>query len=164
MLKGFLDVWPHHICKWTSTIFFLRSSKYWSHSSLSAPCLRIKPQLKTGQNFSPGHLWTTIQWVPASISHLPQTTDHFLYVLFFNRSMRATIFNVCAILSLFSVAIHAAPPSVPYVPRTLPECPITPIIGIGPVCSPRPTPTPYKWWPNGLIYAPLSSLDYQFVV
>lgn len=73
-------------------------------------------------------------------SRNPQTTDHFLYVLFFNRSMRATIFNVCAILSLFSVAIHAAPP---FAPRTIPECPIQPIIGIGPVCSPRPTPTPY---------------------
>ena len=62
---------------------------------------------------------------------------------FFHRStMRATIFNVCAILSLFTVAIHAAPgpPSV----RSIPECPIKPIIGIGPVCSPRPTPTPYN--------------------
>jgi hypothetical protein len=67
--------------------------------------------------------------------------------------MRVTIFNVCAILSLFSVAIHAAPQrggvSARYVPRaptvTIPECPINPIIiGIGPVCSPRPTPTPYN--------------------
>lgn len=64
------------------------------------------------------------------------------------RTMRATIFNVCAIISLFSVAIHAAPQrgqvSARYAPRTLPECPIKPVIGIGPVCSPRPTPTPYS--------------------
>jgi hypothetical protein len=58
--------------------------------------------------------------------------------------MRTTIFNIYAILSLFTVAIYAVPPSVRDGP-TLPECPIKPIIGIGPVCSPRPTPTPYNY-------------------
>ena len=56
--------------------------------------------------------------------------------------MRATIFNIFAILSLFSVGIHASPPADRYAPRSLPECPIIPIHGgIGPACSPRPTVT-----------------------
>ena len=60
--------------------------------------------------------------------------------------MRATILNICAILSLFSVAIHASPPADRYAPRSIPECPINPIRvkGIGPVCSPRPTPGPQR--------------------
>ena len=58
--------------------------------------------------------------------------------------MRANII-ICAILSLFSVAIHAVPTSVRYAPPTLPEC-IVPVIGVGPVCIPRATPTPYHKW------------------
>ena len=58
--------------------------------------------------------------------------------------MRANILNICAILSLFSVAIHASPPADRYAPRSIPECPINRIKGIGPVCSPRPTPGPQR--------------------
>ena len=48
--------------------------------------------------------------------------------------MRATIFNICTVLSLFSVAIHAAPTS------TLP-CIKQPIHGgPGPVCDPQRDP------------------------
>ena len=60
-----------------------------------------------------------------------------------------SILNVCAFLSLFAVAIHAAAVDQGAIvardgtPVTLPECPPTPIkFGVGPVCRPRPTPTP----------------------
>ena len=65
--------------------------------------------------------------------------------------MRATvttsIFNICTILSLFCVAIHAAVPVVRYAPRTLPECPIdwNPLAGLGPTCIPRHGQT-WKAW------------------
>ena len=52
--------------------------------------------------------------------------------------MRTTIFNIYAILSLFSVAIYAAPLVMRDNPN-LPKCPdppLNPKFGIGPVCNP----------------------------
>ena len=75
--------------------------------------------------------------------------------------MHATIFDIYAILSLFSITIHAAPvlPSVRYAPPTLLECPIKPVIGIGPVCSPWPTQTPpYDWCWKALFIIPVKFL------
>ena len=57
--------------------------------------------------------------------------------------MRATPFNAYAILSLFSVAIHAAPRHSSVSSLPLPECP-TPSNNsgpVGPVCTPGPSPT-----------------------
>ena len=91
-------------------------------------------------------------------NHISELTDNWRFSFKFYRSMRVTIFNVCAILSLFSVTIHAAPQYGQVSPRTIPECPIHPIIGPpginlghGPVCIPGPTSTwtPYdglNWW------------------
>ena len=54
--------------------------------------------------------------------------------------MRATIFNICVILSLFSVAIYATPLSARDNPD-LPECPahFPSGYGRGLVCNPRPS-------------------------
>ena len=75
----------------------------------------------------------------ASISHLGTHRQLTIFFTVIYRSMRATIIDIFAILSLFSVAIHAAPPSARY--AQLPECPLHPVIGmgLGPACSPRPT-------------------------
>ena len=62
--------------------------------------------------------------------------------------MRATIFNICAILSLFSVAIHA----VPILPKCSPKHSVF-HGGPGPICDSEPTPTPYtnNWCWYGVI-------------
>ncbi|KAF8805509.1 hypothetical protein BYT27DRAFT_7192545 [Phlegmacium glaucopus] len=47
------------------------------------------------------------------------------------------ILNIYAFLSLFSVVMNAAP-----IASDLPKCPVDPITGICLVCSPQPTTTP----------------------
>ena len=78
----------------------------------------------------------TVWWVKTSRIHIDcnRQLTIFFYNLFLYRSMRATIFNICAILSLFSVAIYADPPTgggpVP--------CTKQPFTGgPGPACDPR---------------------------
>ena len=107
----------------------IKASWKWVKVSLQVTCELLFSELKH-LAFILSHFGT----------YCKQTADHLFYN-FFYRSMRVTIFNICAILSLFSVAINATP---------IIECPIHPIIGggPGPVCSPRPTPTPLPYTTN----------------
>ena len=115
----------HHICNGHLQPFFLRSPKIFLVQ-------RSSPMYKNpAENGSKLLSRSLVNYYLVSLKHPVlhlrthrQLTIYFCLFFFHRSTMRATIFNVCAIVSLFSVAIHAAPgpPSVPYAPRSLPDC------------------------------------------